>query len=310
MQNSNKIVDILQSFEKKVLPGKFKSGMFGANVIGYGEISSVFSILELPGMALKRMPLFDTESEVKHYITKYEQYSELLKEAGLDLPDSATHMINIPKRPIVLYLQQKLFDPEKFAHKLIHHWSDEEIQIVFNRILSKIENVWQYSNRKSPKITLALDSQLSNWIIDGSAENGTIYYIDTSTPLYRLNGIEQLDAELFLKSAMPGLRWVIRTFFIDEIINRYYYKRSVMIDLAANLYKDQRPDLIPGLLEKMNVLSDISDAPLSEKEIQSYYNDDKRIWQIVQFSRKFHRWFVTQIIRRRYEFILPDNINR
>ncbi|MFQ6609312.1 MAG: DUF6206 family protein [Fidelibacterota bacterium] len=310
MQNSDKIIKILQSFEKEIIPWKFKSGTQGANIIGYGEISSVFSIDDLPDMALKRMPLFNSESEVEYYITKYEQYSELLKDAGLDLPDSATHMIKIPKRPVVLYLQQKLFDSDKFVHKLIHQWSIDEIQIAFNRILSKIEGVWQYSNSKSPEITLALDAQLSNWVINGSAEHGQIYYIDTSTPLYRLNGIEQLDAELFLKSAMPGLRWIIRKFFLDEIINRYYNKRSVLIDLAANLFKERKPDLIPKLLEKMNLLSDISSSPLSEKEIQSYYNEDKRIWQIVQFSRKFHRWYVTQIIRRRYEFILPDNINR
>jgi hypothetical protein len=46
------------------------------------------------------------------------------------------------------------------------------------------------------------NGQLSNWVRVEERHNAVMYYIDTSTPLFRKDGVEQLDPELFLK----GLR--------------------------------------------------------------------------------------------------------
>ena len=40
--------------------------------------------------------------------------------------------------------------------------------------------------------------------------------------------------------------------FVDDVMNRYYDHRQVLIDIAANFYKEQRPELIPGTVEIFN----------------------------------------------------------
>lgn len=310
MNHSPNIQQVLESFEKQLLPAEFISGFFGASVIGYGEISSVLALQDLPGLALKRMPLFTSRDEAEQYILIYHDYCRLLKEAGIVLPEDSTFILEIPGRPVVLYLQQRVFASEKFVHHLIRQWSEDHIRIVFERILNHIQLVWHFSENRAPGLRIALDAQLSNWVVEGDAGNGVIYYVDTSTPLYQIEGREQLNPELFLKSAMPGLRWVIRKFFITNVINRYYDKRSVLIDLTANLYKEQCPHLIPIMLKLANGLPGLSHTPIYADEVKSYYNEDRRIWEIVQFSRKLHRWGVTKLKRGRYEFILPGTIHR
>jgi hypothetical protein len=135
-------------------------------------------------------------------------------------------------------------------------------------------------------------------------------YIDTSTPLYRKQGEEQLDPELFLQSAPSFLRWIIRLLFLKDVINRYYEPRQVYIDLAANLYKEQRPDLIPPTMNVINQCIPNDLPPLTEKEVKRYYREDKLIWTLFLAFRRFDCWLKTKLFRERYEFILPGKIAR
>ena len=76
--------------------------------------------------------------------------------------------------------------------------------------------------------------------------------MDTSTPLFRVDGVEQLDPELFLRSAPSFMVWIIRLLFLEDVMTRYYDFRRVAMDLIANFYKEQRPELIPDLIETAN----------------------------------------------------------
>ena len=299
----------LTAFENDLNPANISACKY-AEVIGYGEISSIFSLSHFHDLAFKRLPLFDHRDAAIQYQTIYDNYCHLLSEAGLNIPQDETQILEPVDGPTVLYICQKKYKSESFAHKLIHTLDDCQIQILFKRIVTEIEKVWEYTQNNTPGTELALDGQLSNWVLEGDLNTGQLYYIDTSTPLYRVHRKEQLDTELFLKSAMPGLRWIIRKFFIKEVINRYYNFRSVMTDLTANLYKEQRPKLIPMALKIINTSRWMSSKSLSESEVYSYYQEDKRIWQIVQLSRRFHRWITTRIMQKRYEFLLPDQIER
>ena len=154
---------------------------------------------------------------------------------------------------------------------------------------------------------MALDGQLSNWIL---TENNEILYIDTSTPLFKLNNIEQLNPELILKTAPSFLRWILRLFFLKDVMGRYYDHRLVYLDLIANLYKEQRPDLIPTAIEIINNYINVNEKPFDIKEVEKYYKEDKLIWTLFLAFRRFDKWFTTKILRRRYEFILPGKIKR
>jgi hypothetical protein len=159
-------------------------------------------------------------------------------------------------------------------------------------------------------LELALDGQLSNWVWLEEGTNFQLYYIDTSTPLYRKDGQEQLDPELFLQSAPSFLRWLIRLLFLKDVMNRYYQPRQVYIDLAANLYKEQRPDLVPLTLDIINLHLPNDLEPLTAREIEKYYKEDKLIWTLFLAFRRADRFLKTKLFRKRYEFILPGKIKR
>ena len=139
-------------------------------------------------------------------------------------------------------------------------------------------------------------------------------YFDVNTPLVRRDGVEQLDTELFLRSAPGFLRWVLRLFFLQDVVGRYYDVRRVVVDLVANLYKEGRADLIPDWLETANrffgeELTDAGLAPIEEREVSAYYQEDVRIWRLYlgmrRFDQKLHRW-----TGRTYPYLLPGPIRR
>lgn len=302
--------NLLTEFESGLNPQQLEHSAIPAILIGFGEISAIFQIGDRTATAYKRLPLFADHRCAQTYIGKYTEYCELLCRAGLNLPPDKAVVISVPQRPVVLYIAQKKLPAGRFAHRLIHRLSAHEIQELFENIIAEIAKIWSYNQAASPEHELALDGQLSNWVWIESESGNTLFYIDTSTPLFRKNGLEQMEPELFLKSAPSFLRWIIRLFFLKDVMNRYYDQRQVYIDLAANLYKEQRPDLIEPILGLINRHLPDSNETISLKDVEKYYREDKLIWTLFLAFRRIDRWLTTRILRRRYEFILPGKIKR
>ncbi len=307
MNNVSENRNQLEVFERDLLPNDLSNSQTPATVLGYGEISTVFALGDDTDHAYKRMPLFDSCRAAEVYADNYRRYCGWLKETGLTLPEDRTEIIEIPGRPVVLYIVQKQLSGERFAHQIARNALEEEMEPLIRYIVAGIGKVWRFNAEHQPELELAIDGQLSNWVL---TEDGTLYYIDTSTPLFRLSGEEQLDPELFLKSAPGFLRWIIRWLFLKDVMNRYYESRQVFIDLAANLYKEQRPDLVPLTVEIINRELGSELDPLKVEEIEKYYKEDKFIWTLFLAFRRFDRWLKTTIFRKRYEFILPGKIER
>jgi hypothetical protein len=302
--------NLLAQFEIGLDPQNLKDSPIPAAIIGYGEISAIFQIADQPDVAFKRLPLFSDRAAAEKYVQRYHEYCRLLTDAGLNLPDHQTYIIQPPDRPTAVYIAQKKQPTERFGHQLIHALEGQEIQFLFESIVGEADKIWRFNRSARPELELALDGQLSNWVWLKNADRPSMVFIDTSTPLFRKNGIEQLDAELFLKSAPAFLRWILRLFFLDDVLNRYYDQRLVYMDLAANLYKEQQPALIPLAVGVINTILADSRKPLTEKEVANYYRQDKLIWSLYLAFRRVDRWFTTKLFRRRYEFILPGEIIR
>ena len=92
-------LDLLQRFEGGLDPQDLGNSTVPATLIGYGEMSAIFELDGIPGVALKRMPLFKDRAEAEKYEGIYDEYCRLLIEAGLTLPQSETAIIEIPGRP-------------------------------------------------------------------------------------------------------------------------------------------------------------------------------------------------------------------
>ncbi|MFW9965288.1 MAG: DUF6206 family protein [Candidatus Sifarchaeia archaeon] len=316
--------DLLQEFEEGLDPLKPEASRIPARVLGYGEISTVFEILQegQSDIAFKRMPLFDDMEQVDRYRDVYNRYHDYFKKIGIDIPEYGSVVVETKKGRIVLYLYQKKLKSESIGNSLIHQISESGVHNLVLTILSKLNKVWEFNNHEHPNVEVAIDGQISNWAQknyipeSGNPEIGVeLFYLDTSTPLFRENGEEQLDVELFLKPTPPIIRWYLKKYYLHEIVDRYYDFRKVVIDLVANFLKEQRRELVPNLINLVNnyfstEATDQDIAPVTLEEIDEYYKDDASTWKLYLRVRRAHRFIKTKVLRGYYAFILPEEIQR
>lgn len=317
-------IKIIKEFEEGLNTRFPEKSMLPAKIIGFGEISTVFVIdhPSLRGYAFKRLPIFSSEKEVVEYENAVMEYISLLKqEASIEVLETDGIRINTHDGRIVYYIVQPVLPAESMCNNLLHKISISESIKIFNSVLLNLKRVWDY-NRRKDNVKIGLDGQLSNWAIknfnssDQQISNkAELLYLDVSTPLFRRDNKEALKAEQFLKSTPPLLREIVKALFLQEILDRYYDFRLVVIDLIANLYKEKLESLIQPFIESANNFfkNSCPEYNLKEirlKEVESYYKNDAFIWSLFLSLRKFHRLIATKILRRRYEFILPEKIER
>jgi len=315
---------LLQEFECELDPLNPQASRIPCRVLGYGEISTVFEIQAqgLENLAFKRMCCFETLAELKPYVDTYLIYNRALEEqVGLRLPPYGYALFVCESGRPVLYLIQERLPPASIGNNALQRLSPEQIIRLFRLVLLELHKVWAF-NHSHPNCQVGIDGQISNWAIQGFdpgrpelSPEAALLYLDTSTPLIRLDGVEQLNAELFLRSAPPYLAWILRLLFLQEVVTRYYDPRKVIIDLLANLYKEQRPELVPELVLTANAYiqgegADLGLAEISEKEVRDYYREDELIWRLYLGMRRFDRFVRRKILHLNYPYILPGKIQR
>ena len=315
---------ILKNFEEELNPRKPEESKIGASILGFGEISTTFSI-DAPHhekFAFKRMPIFKTENEVSEYKIVFEEYHNLLDSIALMIPPYDYSLIKTDDNRLVFFDIQKRLDSASIGSSIIHTVTDEEILIMVSKVFKELKKVWDFNKSNNMNMQIGIDGQISNWSAIGfNPDNPKIskdtefYYIDTSTPFITKNDVEQLDAELVLRAAPSFLLWIIRWLFLEDVMTRYYDFHLVVVDLIANFFKEQRSDLIPRLIQLANDFfkkegKDHYTKDITEKEIKKYYKEDALIWRVWLFFRKIDRFIMTRIFRRYYPFILPVKIKR
>jgi hypothetical protein len=316
--------DRLAEFEGDLDPQSPEKCRIGCHVLGYGEISTVFEIKDksMEGLAFKRMSIFETQEELDKYISAYMEYNRLLEqEIGLGLPPRGHAMLTNPTGRPVFYIIQGKLPSHSIGNNAIHLLNRQGVTTLFERILHELHKVWDFNHRQSI-FKVSIDGQISNWVIEDFdpgatlfSEDASLSYIDTSTPVYLHNGVEQFDPELVIRTTPRLLAMVIRLFFLEDVMARYYDPRQVAIDILANFYKDQRADLIPDLVSSVNRFFDnggkaFDIEPIDEKEISDYYREDALIWSFLSASRRFDRFLYLKILRREYPYILPGKVER
>ena len=314
----------LQEFERGLDLLNPQASRIPCHVLGYGEISTVFEIQQhgCEGLAFKRMGCFETLDELKPYVDTYLAYNRALEEGvGLHLPPYGYALFVCDTGRPVFYIIQQRLQPGSIGNNLLHQLAPQAIAHMFQSVLLELQKVWAY-NQTHTDCQVGIDGQISNWAIEGfdpdqSQVSGqtVLLYIDTSTPLMRLEGKEQLDPELLLRSAPPYLVWILRLLFVKDVMNRYYEPRKVIIDLLANFYKEQRPELIPDLVAAANDYLSAEGAclgiePIQAKEVSDYYREDRVIWSLYLSFRRFDRFLRARVLGRPYPYILPGKTRR
>ena len=316
-------LDTLKKLERSIDTLNPEGGQVPINILGYGEISLVFELVDDPeNLAYKRIPIFDTEKQVKRHIWAYNEYNRILqKDVGLNLPDYDVAWFKDDQGHIQFYCVQEKIPAESVGNRLIHVLPKQDIFNLVLLALREMKKVWSFA-KSNKKIDVGLDGQISNFAVIGFNPNSPkidmdtkLCYLDTSTPMFRINGAEAMEAVLFLKSTPWFLSPLVKAAFLDEVIDRYYDWRLVTIDLIANFFKEQRPELIPGTIRLINKFfmdeaSEFNMDPITFIEVDKYYKNDKMIWVIFQNARKIDRYIKTKLTHKKYNFYLPGKIKR
>jgi hypothetical protein len=317
-------LELLKDFERDLDPRHPERSRIPARVLGYGEISTVFEIGDESqrGLAYKRMPIFQDQAELVKYVKSYDEYNRLLTgEVGLRMPEYGHASFPMRDGRPIIFLAQRKLDPDSIGNRVIHLLPAEEVPRLVRQVLRELAKVWRF-NRSQDRYEMGIDGQISNWSVagfDGArprlGDGIELLYFDTSTPLYRADGVDQLDPELFLRSAPSFLVWLLRWLFLEGVVTRYFDFHLVAIDLIGNFHKEQLPELIPGLIEEANDFfageaADLEVAPITEKEVRSYYREDALIWTLYLNMRRVDRFLHTRILRKEYPYILPGRIKR
>jgi hypothetical protein len=315
---------LLQEFERGLDPLNPGKSKIPCHILGYGEISTVFEIQVdgLQNLAFKRMCIFETREELQTYLSAFVEYHRRLEDdIGLHLPEHGYIAFECDSGRPVFYIIQKKLVPGSIGNNALAHLQLPETIALLRSILGELYKVWNY-NRTHPESRVGIDGQISNWAIKefdpdhpSLDENFSLFYLDTSTPLCTIDGVEQLNPELLLRSAPPYLVWILRLLFVKDVMTRYYDARKVIIDLIANFYKEQKPELIPDVLACANDFimhqgADLGIQPIKAKEVEDYYREDKLIWSLYLSMRRFDRFMRKKVLRRDYPYILPGKIKR
>jgi hypothetical protein len=325
MSGLNINVELLREFERGLDPRFPEKSRIPARVLGYGEISTVLEIGtgSERDLVYKRMPMFKSEQEAEDYEALYKEYVEVLQNRiGLRVvPSDVKRFMDQDESKVVVYIVQEKLLSEAIGHKAIHLISSDDVEKLVVAVIKEMKKVFDFNKAHRGELEVGIDGQSSNWAIvgfdpdmRGLDEEIRLVYLDTSTPFVRKSGEEQLNPELFLRSAPSFLVWILRLFFLEDVMTRYYDFRQVVVDLVANLYKEQRPDLVPGLVDTVNEFfsAEIRGGdfkPISVKEIRAYYREDAWIWRFYLAFRRIDR-SLHGLLGKEYVYVLPGKTKR
>ncbi|MFX1418405.1 MAG: DUF6206 family protein [Promethearchaeota archaeon] len=315
--------ELLKELERTIDTLNPEKGKIPIKILGYGEISLVFEIIDDPAhLAYKRIPIFDTERQVKRHTWAFNNYNKILHEdIGILLPNQKIIWFKDEEDRIQFYIVQEKVNPDAVGNHVIHQVSDQEVETLILLAMREMKKVWMF-NKENNNLDVGIDGQISNFVVvDYNPDNPNItnntklLYLDTSTPMFRKNGAEAMEAVLFLKSSPSFLRFLLKALFLQEVLDRYYDWRLVTIDLIANFFKEQKPEIIPKLIKSINKFfreeaSEFTIEPITLEEVKKYYKNDKMIWVIFQRARKIDRFLKTKLLRKKYDYYLPGKIER
>jgi hypothetical protein len=306
----------LRAFERELDPAR-PTARAGVEIVGYGEVSTVFTVTALPSLVCKRMAGFRDAGAVERYVAVVERYLDLLTATGVRVVPTAVAPLERDTGGPVVYLVQPRLDPRHLGNHLLRDATDAILLGCMDRLLTAFRTVLLANRTRPDGRTATVDGQLSNWHFPLADDDvGEPRLLDVGTPYMRLHGTDELDLELFLAPAPAPLRWIYRrTRAVKRYIDDYFDPRMLLLDLIGNFHKEGRPDRIPLVVTHVNrwlavAGTDLGVHPLTPAEADRYYRQDARTLELYLKLRRLDRFVRTRVLRGRYDFILPLPVQR
>jgi hypothetical protein len=269
----------------------------GLEVIGAGEMLPVIGWTTPFGrIACKRLPRFRDHLRLEKYAKVFHDYLRELTEAGVDVvPTTLLRLEGDAAEPVAYAVQPRL-DEAELLPVLFRDGDRELIPGILDQVFTAIQHVLDRG--------IGIDAQVSNW----AWHDGVLLYFDVTTPFLRDEaGAHRLDPSAFTAS----LPWVIRGLVTGpigkKIMDAYFDRRTVVLDLLGNLIKERFRDLLDDGLRRANRLLD---RPVTIGDVERYYARDARLWGTLQRLRRWDRAWQINVRRRPYRQLLPEGIER
>jgi hypothetical protein len=294
----------LAALEEALVPARPES-VPGLQILGYGEVSAVLVVPDLPGLVLKRMAGFADVPAAETYRELVTDYVAAVRSAGVPVLETRVFVVRRPGRAPVTYLVQPEVTQDRLGHTLMRTADDATHARLLHRVLDAVLAVREHAVED-----VAVDAQLSNWYL-APGEDEMPVLLDVGTPFVRRGGRQALDAELILSTAPALLRPIFRRLgTVHAYFEDYFEPRTAAVDLLGNYHKEGRPDRIDAALEVVNQrLVPLGATPITRREVDRYYRSDARLLGFWLQARRAER-AIRLRTGRGYDFILPGRVRR
>ncbi len=268
----------------------------GLRILGYGEISLVIGWpTERPVVACKRLPPFSSRFAAETYGERFTEYLDVLSARGVEPVPSSFHIV-ASEAGVVAYVTQPVLEAATLGPEVLRRARPDPghplIAGIVEAVLGAVDS------------RTGLDAQVSNWALS----DARLRYLDVTTPMcFGPDGRPTLDIGVFLAAYPWALRGVLGRFVAPGVIGAYRDARHVLVDLAANLHKEQLVAWVPSVVEAANARVS---PPIDVEEVRRYYRSDARLWEAMLRLRRADRWWQRNVRRRNYPFLLPGRIQR
>ena len=267
-------------------------------VLGYGEISLVVGWpADAPAWACKRLPVFEGSWAADRYGDVFARYLEVLGDRGVEVLPSTFETLPGADGGRVGYVVQPVLDPATLGPEVLRAADPDPDHPLVRQVCRLVV--------EAVDARVGLDAQISNWAM---TDAGAVRYLDVTTPLlFDADGRLELDLDLFLAAFPWALRPPIRRFVAPGVADAYRDRRSVLVDLAANLFKERLDGWVPAVLDGIDGLVE---PKVTVDEVRRHYRSDARLWETMLRLRRADRWWQRRVRRRSYPFLLPGPVAR
>jgi hypothetical protein len=306
---------ILERFETCLDPARPAAS--GAEIIGYGEVSTVFAVPDLPGRLCKRMAGFRDEAATRRYVAVVRRYLDMLEEARVRVAPTELLPLRVRRRRPVVYLLQPRLDPEHIGNRLLCSAGTAVLLACLDRILVHVRDLALANRARSDGRAVTVDAQLSNWYFESSGDGvGPPLLVDVGTPFMRLQGVDEIGTDLFLAAVPPLIRaYYRRTRAVERYLDAFFDPRRLLVDLLGNFHKEGRPDRLPLAIDHVNRFfaeraPELGVTAIQAADVDRYYANDAAVLELFLRVRRLDRFVRTRLLRRPYDFVLPGRIRR
>ena len=260
-------------------------------LLGHGEISLVLAWpTDQPQMALKRVPPFRDAASARQYVTVCDEFFDRLAAAGVPVWPTTLHVLERSDGRAVVYHRQPIANAAQLGTNVLHATTPE----AGHPLLVAVADA-------APKVctpTIGFDSQMSNWLWDGS----TATHIDFTSPFVLTETRDELtyDSFAFLQEYPVALRPYLKR-ELTKLVQRFTSVEGTLGDMVANLMKEGLDAWVDPAIATINERLGLS---LTRADAQQMYDDDRKLLPVVLKLKKVQRWWLTHT-GRRYESLLP-----